>query len=151
MKDAARSGGTGGAAQFRGDRLDAKRFVTHNLSAELVDGAAQRAGQRTPKIGHADPDDPLVGFNLQGDDRARCIRVFRGVGERLVGRQGDDLRANTGNLHRITIPGRDQGNILASPMGTGSTRVNEKAGCIYGPCALPTAAGFKILNKVLAV
>ena len=42
-------------------------------------------GQRTPEISHADSGDPLVGFNLQSDDRARCVRVFRGVGKRLVG------------------------------------------------------------------
>ena len=91
------------ARNFRDNRLDAKRIVTHDQPAKLVDRAAQRAGQRTAEIGHADPGDPLVGFNLQRDDRARPVRVFRGVGQRLVGRQGNDLRANTGNLHRITI------------------------------------------------
>ena len=105
MEDAARSGGTGGGAQFRDDCLDAKRIVADDKPPELVDPAPQRAGQCAPEIGHPDPGDPLVGFDLQGHNRADCVRVFRGVGKRLVGRQGDDLRANSGNLHRITIAG----------------------------------------------
>ena len=115
MKNAARPGRTGGGANFRDDCLDAQRIVTDDQPAQFVDCAAQRAGQRTPEIGHADSDDRLVGFNLQGDDRAGCVRVFRGVGERLVGRQGDDLRTNTGNLHRITIAGSRPGRCPSLP------------------------------------
>ncbi len=102
MEDAAGPGGTGGGPQFRDDRLEAKRIVTDDQSAEFVDRTAQRAGQRAAEIGHADPGNPLVGFNLQSDDRPGCVWVFRGVGKRLVGGQGNDLRANTGNLHRRT-------------------------------------------------
>ena len=102
VEDAARPGRTGGGAQFGDDRLDAQRIVADDQCAQFVDRTPQRAGQRTAEISDADPDDPLVGLDLQSDDRAGCVRVFRGVGKRLVGRQGDDLRANAGNLHRRT-------------------------------------------------
>src|SRR6266446_2793081 len=67
--------------------------------AELIDGTAQRAGQRAAEIGHPNAGNACVGLDLQGDDRPLRIRVFRGVGERLVGRKGDNRRADGGDLH----------------------------------------------------
>ena len=64
---------------------------------------AKRAGQRAAEIGDADPLGAGIGLDPQGHDRALAVRVFRRAGERLVGRQFDDLRLGPGNLHRVTI------------------------------------------------
>jgi hypothetical protein len=103
VEDAAGSGRAGGRAQLCYDRLDAQRILADHQGAEFVDRTPQRTGQRAAKIGHSDPDHPLVGLDLQRDDRPRCIGVFRRVGERLVGRQGYDRGANTGYLHWVSL------------------------------------------------
>ena len=61
------------------------------------------AGQRAAEIGRPDPDCPVISLDFEGDDRTFPVRIFRGAGKRLVGRKGNDRRANTGYLHRISL------------------------------------------------
>src|SRR5271166_1899813 len=63
---------------------------------------SQTAGELPAEIGHADPFDPVVGADPQRDDRVGRVWIFRKPGERLVVRQGDDLRPNGGDLHEAT-------------------------------------------------
>src|SRR5439155_14571953 len=73
--------------------------------AQFLDRTFEGAGQRAAEIGRPDPDRPIIGLDLQGDDWACAVRIFRGAGKRLVGRKGNDRRANTGDLHRISLNG----------------------------------------------
>jgi len=73
------------------------------------------AGQRAAEIGRPDPDRPVIGLDLQGDDWSCTARVFRSAGERFVGRKGNDRRANTGNFHRLCPGGSEKRDQIASP------------------------------------
>ena len=59
------------------------------------------AGQRAAEIGRPDPDRPVIGLDFEGDNRTLAVRVFGSAGKRLVGRKGNDRRANTGYFHHL--------------------------------------------------
>ncbi len=131
MIDAAGSGrAAGGVFQLLVHRLDQHRVVAGEQRAEFVDRMRQGAGQRAAEIGDADPLGAGIGLDPQGHDRALAVRVFRRAGERLVGRQFDDLRRGPGNFHRVTIgfglSGRVQPkNLAAVPLRQAGLRLSE--------------------------
>src|SRR5262249_15821700 len=102
-QDPAGAGATGSRDQFRCHGLDAQRVLADRQRAEFVDGMPQGVGQPAAKIRHAQPFDPLVGPDPQGDDRVGRIRVVRKPGERLVVRQCDDPGANGRDLHDASL------------------------------------------------
>jgi hypothetical protein len=69
-------------------------------SPQIVDCALQRGADGAPVEGHADPFDPVIGVEPYDHDRAGGGRVFRGVGERILLRHDQDLRADARDLHR---------------------------------------------------
>ena len=90
--------------QFRRDHLDPHRILADAERAQFLDRAFQRAGQRPAEIGGADADRAVIGFDFDGDDRTRPVRVFGGSGERLVGRKRHDIGADAGDFHRAAPP-----------------------------------------------
>ena len=107
VEDAARPGRARRRAQFGGDRLDPHRVLADSERPQFLDRALQAAGQRAAEIGRADADRAVIGLDFEGDDRPFAVRVFRRAGERLVGRESDDIGADAGDFHRADLR-RDQ-------------------------------------------
>ena len=89
------------ARKFGGDHLDPHRVLADAQRAKLLDRAFEGAGQRAAEIGRPNPDRPIVRLDFEGDDRTLAVRVFRGAGERLVGRERHDIGVDASNFHRI--------------------------------------------------
>ena len=115
VEDAARSGRAGGSAQFGGDHLDPHRVLADAQRTQFIDRTFEGAGQRAAKIGRPDPDRPVIGLDLEGDDRACAVRVFGGTSERFVGRKGNNRRANTGYFHDLSPGGSKERDQIAFP------------------------------------
>src|SRR5260370_8207044 len=89
-------------ARLLRDRLDPHRILADGQRTQFVDRVRQRAGQRPAEIADADALDALIGLYPKRHDRPLAARIVGSAGERLVGRQLDELGAGTGYFPGVT-------------------------------------------------
>jgi hypothetical protein len=79
--------------------FEAQRVFSDRQGSEIVDRGLQAAGHRAAIEGDGEPLDAVVGAYPHDHDRSRCIRVFRGIGERIRFWQDEDLRLDVCDFH----------------------------------------------------
>src|SRR5262249_17846342 len=112
---------TRGGTQLADDRLDTQRIFADHERAEIVDGPLQRGGNCARIKGHPDPFDAVIGAEPHDHDRPSGTRVFRGVAERIILRQHQDLPTDGLYFHEAP-PG------ALTPLGTTLLVIPAEAG-----------------------
>jgi hypothetical protein len=103
-EDAAGAGGAGGPAQLGNDGLHARRILADGETGQCLHGGPERRRERAAEEGHPDPDEPLVGPELQRDELAGIGGRGQTDDERIVGGRAEHASRRVGDLHRWPPP-----------------------------------------------